>query len=154
MNIFELSEYVLVKSIHDKLLPDQLSAWRYICRDYSITFSTPLHLVETLDPEFILTHLHERNLDKRNLDDDEHLNSLLETLNAIEDPEYDAKRNAEEELANELIVRQDAERRRLKELKKKKEAAIKANKEEKPKELPKQGSVNLSYLSNMADKEG
>ena len=56
------------------------------CRDYSVKFSTPLHIVVDLDPMFVLQALYESQYPPSIVE--EELEELLDILNKIKDPSY------------------------------------------------------------------
>jgi len=144
-------ELAKLKAIQSKLTPDSFSVWRKIEREYSKTFFTPLHEVSKLDPEIILLNLYEDQLGSFDLDEDKDLQSILDNLYTIENPEYDANREKEEEEYNRQAVKEEEERQAK--IKAKKNTSHK-NAPEVKKELPKSGYVNLAYLADNAEKEG
>jgi hypothetical protein len=149
MNVFELSEHALLKALTDKLLPTEESSWRFICREYSETFHTPLYVVETLDPEKVLLALHEKKLDSRNMDEDADLNVVVEAINSINDPNYDSARDKLEREWNESIA---LNRSTLVDKSIPKNTIDK--KEKPPKTLPVSGGVNFAYLLDNQENEG
>ena len=89
MDFKELTDYCQSLAILTKLEPNAESVWRSICRSYSIKFSTPLHLCleGQVDPETILLNLYEEELEAK--DAEEIIESLLDLIYRIEDPEYE-----------------------------------------------------------------
>lgn len=147
ISLFELLSISQLEAVEAKLNPTEASVWRSIERKYSTTFSTPLHEVSKLDPLFVISHVYENQLENYDLDDEKELQEFLNILYKLEDPDYDAKREQDEEEYNKKAVRE--EEARLKRI-----AAKKAAKNNPPKELPKAGGINLSYLADNQENEG
>jgi hypothetical protein len=108
MSLRELTEFCQAQAIADKLNPDEASVWRAVCRAYSQKFSTPLHEVLNLDPEFVFTHYYEDQLEE--LDGYEHLEKMLDILYGIEDPDYEQTRKEEFDSFIEMAEAQEEER--------------------------------------------
>lgn len=148
MDVFSLLELAQARAIFNKLKPTEASVWRGVMREYSRSFSTPLHEVIKLDPEVVLLNLYEYQFDALDLEEDADFNRLMDTLHKLEDPDYDANHDKEEEEYNKKAVLEEEERLKKKALKKKVPV------EDKPKELPKAGGINLGYLANNPKDEG
>lgn len=103
MDFTDLLNDAKVDAIQSVLLPTEASAWRGICRSYSIMFYTPLHVVETLDPEKILQAIYEQQLD--NFDPEKHTQGLYEQLCRIENPDWEED---EEEDLEDFIAKAEA----------------------------------------------
>jgi hypothetical protein len=147
-------------ALASKLSPSAESDWRYFCRQYSEKFSTPLHEVVLMDPEWIVLNVFERQTD--DLDTEDSIELILEKIYQLEDPNYDAKVKKSEEEFDRRAEEEEEERLRLGksvhpslkgtpfETRTKKEVP-KTPEEAKP-ELPTEGYVNLDYLAKQ-DKE-
>lgn len=148
------------ESIADKIYPSEESIWRYMCRQYSKAFFTPLHIVNELPIEEVVKAVYEHQLD--NVEVDDNIEYLMEQIYRIEDPEYDADkekelqefiRQAEEEeearLAMNKPVHKEAESNPL-DMASKKTISEKTvlETEEIPPGLPKEGFLDLSYLED------
>ena len=137
-----LLQYCKVKAIADLLSPNEESYWRESCRYYSKTFNTPLHEVERMDPEHVLLHNFENQIE--HLDIDEEVESLLEQVYRVEDPDYD--KHKEEDLGQFIQNVQAGAYEKKPAPKKalpKKEVVA-----EIPKDTPTSGSVDFSNLKN------
>ena len=146
MSIYLLAEYAETKALLAKFKPDEISLWNQIERRYSKTFATPLHTVRDIDPVFVLTSLFAEQYDDLKASNEDDLNMLVQRLNSLQDPNYDANAEKEEEEYNRQAEKEEEER----------QARIKAKKngEVKPhKELPKSGGINLEYLSANEENE-
>lgn len=144
-DVIDLARSIALAS---KVSPTEESVWRSMCRSYSTKFATPLHLVMELDPEFVLIHHYESQFDE--LDDlEEIIESFLDVVYGLEDPEYEkAKKDNDDEFAEEV---EQQELLRVAKVKAKAEALKKTASEE-PKapdsNLPQSGGINLSYLAS------
>lgn len=149
MNIYDLVDLAEATALDSKLNPTEESTWRSIERLYSKMFSTPLHLVSTLDPLEVIIALEENKFDSLNIQDDEDLNKILDRLYSLQDPEYDANREKEEEEYNKQAVKEEEQRLA-------KIAAKNAKKTEQanPAVDPKKGGINLAYLAQNQENEG
>ena len=146
MNIFDLLELTQAKAILSKIRPNESSVWRGIMREYSKTFHVPLTEVPKLDPEEVLLNLYENQMDSLDLDEDKDFNRLMEKLYLLDDPEYDAQRDRDEEAANLLILEEENQKIA--------EKALKKKSKEVKKELPLSGGLNLAYLADNQKEEG
>lgn len=141
-------EMAETQAVEAKINPTEETLWRSVERQYSKLFHTPLHLVCTLDPLYVLTSLYENKLEGLSVKDDEEFNQILDSLYRLQDPNYDSEREKEEEEYNKRAVLEEEERLA-------KIAAKKAKKTgTKPAIDSKHGGVNLSYLSELQDNEG
>ena len=95
MEFKELTDYCQLLAVLTKLEPNAESVWRSICRSYSTKFNTPLHLCldGQIDPETILLNLYEDELEGK--DPEEIIESLLDLVYRIEDPEYEQSKEEE-----------------------------------------------------------
>lgn len=142
----DLIETFKASAICTALVPTEDSLYRNFCRRYSIAFHTPLHLVQKLEPEFVILNVFEHEMDSMNVD--ENLEDLLEMIYQIEDPSYDSK--AEEDLSEFAALAQIEEDERIKHGRKigYKMPIEKPHPKEELPEPPAQGSVNLAYLQD------
>jgi len=152
LNIFELSDLAELKAIDAKLSPTEDSIWRSIERQYSAKFFTPLHQVSEIDPLFVLQALFESKFDSLSLSEDGDLNSFLDRLYTIHDPNYDAEaEKAELEYNRKAEIEEEERLARIAAKKKKKQ---KNTSDKKSPIDQKNGGVDLSYLAALADSEG
>lgn len=87
MRFDEFLEFHQIKAVYSALNPGFESVWRAKCREYSIKFHTPLHLVHTMDPEFIVQNLYEDEYNKKHVNNN--LDEILDQLRRIKDPTYE-----------------------------------------------------------------
>lgn len=158
MEFKDLLDYCQAQAIANTLENTELSVWRSLCRSYSKKFATPLHLCldGTIPMEEILLAVFEDQLD--DFDEEKDLENMLDTIYSMEDPTYEKQKK--HELAEFIEKAEKEEEERLaagrpihRALKGEAgEASISSEetlpKKEKPKELPKSGGINLSYLEN------
>jgi hypothetical protein len=155
MSLKELIDTCKAEAIAYKLYPNALSEWRWFCRQYSKLFNTALHIVETMDPEHVILHIYEEQLEE--VDAVEHIDELMRKIYAIEDPEFEKLQ--EDDLQNFVKMAEEEEKERLasgrpvhkQELD---EPSLLPKSVPKPKtfkELPKEGFLNLSHLENSDD---
>lgn len=130
------------QALADKLEPNQLSIYRYFCRQYSKLFSTELEKVFFLDPTKVVLAVYENKLDGE--DTEEEVERYLDTIYGLEDPEYESKKEDELQEFIRQAEEEEAERLRLG------KPIHPALKEEttivKPPEGPKSGFIDLSHL--------
>lgn len=153
MTLQDIIDYCRASAIADSLNAGEEANYRYICRQYSKTFFTPLHLVYDLDPEMICRAFFEHQMDQR--DAEKELENLLDTIYELEDPNYTAEKR--EELTDFIKEAEKQERDRIAKgkpihpgIKREDEVTLKSATEptvKSKKELPSQGSINLSYLA-------
>lgn len=143
-----VADLAQAEAIAEKLSPTNDGTWRSICRAYSKKYSTPLHLVVEMAPEFILQHHYEGEFE--DVDLEEHLDQFERMIRMIEDPNYvqeeaeelddfieKAERDEEERLAKGKPIHR-AMKGGLNSLQ---EASIPET------ELPKQGFVDFTKLN-------
>lgn len=99
------------QAIHDKMIPSDDSLWRKFAREYSKNFSTPLHLVLDMDPEFVMLQLYEQRYDDLDMDEPENIEFLNRVLRMIKDPSY--VQEEEEELEDFVTMAEEQEKERL-----------------------------------------
>lgn len=150
----DLLEYCQALAIANKMNPTEDSTWRSLCRDYSEAFHTPLYLVLEMDPEHVILNVYEKQAEGMDIEDYNKLEHILDTLRTIEDPNYEAVKNKEQEEFDRKA--EEEEEQRVKEnrpvyVPKKKSLFGKASPPEK--KLPTGGSINLDYLAKQ-DSEG
>jgi hypothetical protein len=143
-------------ALADKLHPTEEAVWERYCREFSTRFSTPLMEVRSMDPLFVLTQVNGDNLSDFN--PEENMESLMEMIGSLSDPEYDLKKERAIREENRQI--EERERLRLERgeaihpsMEKDKRVITK---EQPPKELPKSGGLNMSAINrlNNQDREG
>lgn len=151
MDFKDLLDYCKAEAIANTLLSTEVSIWRSLCRSYSKKFSTPLHMCldGTISAEDILLAEFEDQLD--NFDADKDLDTVLEQIYRIEDPDYEEK--VEEEVKEFMVQAAKEERERIRSGKPihrllDKETSLENTSENPPTLDPKKsgGHINLSYL--------
>jgi hypothetical protein len=144
----ELLEYCQVEAISSKVSPTEESVWRSLCRDYSIKFHTPLMDVLLLDPEHVVLNVYELQAETMDTDDYQRLERIMDTLLGIEDPNYEAKKNKEQEEFDRQAELEEEERIKAgRPVYQPKKKTLLKNDEVTQKKLPTGGMVNLDYLS-------
>lgn len=152
----ELLDACRLEAINGILNPTQETIYRSMCRDYSERFHTPLHVVHTLDMEFVITELYSAQFDDRQSKEDwvleDDLGSLMEMVARIEDPEFEAHEKEEFDEFAEQALAEERERLKAKRpihkaLAKEMEEPTLSPRVAKP-EQPSQGFINLSHLDN------
>jgi hypothetical protein len=117
-------------ALADHLSPDISHLYRKICRSYSATFHTPLHLVYSLPPSQVIRDHYEHFLDQ--IKDEEVLDSLIfRALNPNTDEDE------EEEIQDfiSMIEQEEEEKQKAKTLKE----------QESLDQMPSNGTVSKSY---------
>lgn len=152
MDFSDLLDYTQAQAIVNTLENTELAVWRRKCRTYSQKFSTSLHLClnGTIPAEEILLAVFEDQLES--FEEEKDLDNLLDTIYSMEDPDYERQKKEDLEEFIEKAEKEEDERLAAgrpihKGLKG--EATIPTQEipgEQKPKELPKSGGINLSYL--------
>lgn len=143
MTVYELIALCKAEAWAGKLDPTEEDYYLQICREYSKKFHTPLHLViKDLDPAFVIKSYYEEEFAEA--DAEEHLEKIMDILYTMKDPEYETfKKNEEAEFDKKAV---EEERKRIAEGR----PIHKAMKNEPtlapPKDLPKGGMVDLSYM--------
>lgn len=139
MTTQEFIEYCKAIALESALAPSEEATWRYICRQYSQKFYTPLHEVFKLDPELVLVNVFEQGLDDRDVE--EEIEVILEDIYRLQDPNYEVNNAEYLKQVDERILREEEER----------QAKINKNKKPAPKtdDKPKGGFLDLSYLEKI-----
>lgn len=83
------------EAIKNTLESTEVAVHRQICREYSKAFHTPLHLVLKMDPAEVILAFYEEQLSNFNPEEDGHIESLLDRIYALEDPEYEKEKRRE-----------------------------------------------------------
>lgn len=152
LSLKDIVDLCKAQAIANAFSADESAMWRWFCRSYSKAFHTPLAQVLEMDPEHVVLHFYEDKFDQTDVE--EELESLLDQLDELENPDYD--RNKQKEL-KDFIKKAEAEER----------ARVAAGKPIHPAmlkdrgglqlapEMPTSGSINLSYLEQeeMQDEE-
>jgi hypothetical protein len=141
----EIVEYCKAEALAGKLFPTEASNWRWFCREYSKAFHTPLHEVLTMDPEHVILFVFEDNFDNKRLKKKEDLDSIILELRRLEDPNYDEKEAKQFDDWTAGIEEWEEERQRTGAPLPTKAGS--KNPKPIPKPLPKEGGINLAYLS-------
>lgn len=159
MNLQDIVDCARAMAIADSLAAGEEANWRYICRHYSKTFHTPLHLVYELSPEEVIRAFFEDQMDSRDVEKE--LDTIMDSIYELEDPNYDASKR--EELTDFIKEAEEEERERIAAKKpihpalaKENEVSLKNASQDTPEsdpERPTGGSINLSYLADN-DNEG
>lgn len=145
----DLLEYCQAEAIASLMNPTEDSVWRAFCRDYSEMFNTPLHLALDMDPEHVILNVYEKRMEGTDIEDYQKLEHILDTIRAIEDPDYEAKKNAEQDEFDRQAELEEEERVKAgKPVYQPKTKKTLPKVEEAPaKKLPTGGMINLDYLS-------
>jgi hypothetical protein len=149
----DVVDYCRAEAIASKLFPTLESSWRAFCRQYSKTFHTPLHDVMDLDPEFVMLAVFEEGYSSKNMANRDDAAYIIEEFRRMEDPNYDATQAQEFEDFAEGIEEWEDFRQSVKSPIPKKGQQVEASKPEEPKETPKQGFIDLSYLEDSDDEK-
>lgn len=149
----ELIEYCKAEAVANKFYQSELADWRWFCRQYSKMFFTPLHLVESLPPEKVILSVFEEQLERFDLNKVEDLQALTEQIRRLEDPDYDE--NQERELQEFISAAEQFEEERLDQGKPVPSLNRRIQKvaEQAATAPPKQGMINLDYLSKQDQEE-
>lgn len=159
IGFYDLVETIKLESIASKLKPTALSDWYWFCRQYSQKFYTPLHQVMEMSPEVVVRAVFDSQLD--DLKVDENIDSIMDMVYQIEDPEYDSKK--EKDLEDFIAQAEAEEEERVLEGRPvysgpsnesslpgisvpKKQKSVDEN-------LPTGGSIDLSYLADQDREE-
>lgn len=146
MNPYDIFELAQLRAIHSAIEPTSDSIWRMKCRDYSVRFHTPLHVVmNELDPLMVLQALYEDQFHPSIVD--EELQELLDKLYVIKDPEYSRMSKEETEELVDSVLNKELERAS----RKKRITQQTIEKEIKEAEVikPKQGSMSFGDLEKI-----
>ena len=162
LNFKELMDTCEAEALSDKLSPTEASVWRRICRAYSEKFHTPLHLVERMDPEYVIKHHFDAQLE--DTDPDEMIEEYLDNIYSLKDPNHE--KTKDQKLAEDIKKYEEAEALRIKEgrpipksgsrestLKKLfSKQVVKKEAPPIPEGAPKEGFVNFGYLKDENEK--
>lgn len=143
-------DYCRAEALASKFEPTEDSIFRSLCREYSKKFHTPLHVVYTLDPVDVIVNIYEDQLGDIDLDDLESLESLLDVLYSLADPNYTAEKKKEFDDFAKQAELEEEERLALGKpihpaLKDENSLSRLGNEENKK---PTSGGIDLSYLEN------
>ena len=162
MSFRDLLETAQALSLANRLYPDEAAIWHKYCRAYSKTFSEPLSKVLEMDPLTVFSAVFSDNLDEWDIE--ERLQETFDLIYSLQDPNYDAKKEAA--IREEIRQIEERERIRLEKgeaihpsLAKEKHIITKdqsPKKETPPKELPKSGGIRMDLINklNNSDNEG
>jgi hypothetical protein len=148
IHLNDVVEFCKAQALAYKLYPSEEADWRWFCREYSKTFHTPLHQVLEMEPEHVILCVFEDMFDSKRLKDKKHFDQIVDELRRLEDPNYDATK------ANEMddwvagVEEWDDAREEVG-----LPIPIKGVKSAQEKELPKEGGINLAYLSKEEEKD-
>lgn len=140
----DLIDFCRAEALAGKLWPTEISDYRWFCREYSKTFHTPLHLVLEMEAEHVILSVLEEGMDTKSLSRMEDFEKIQLELRRLEDPNYDA--NNERAMEDWTAGIEQWEKNRVA----KGSPLPKKGKQEPtvaPKPLPKEGGINLAYLS-------
>ena len=147
----DLVDFCRAEALSGKFYPTEVSDWRWFCREYSKSFHTPLHIVMTeLDPEHVILCVLEEGLDAKRLTKREDFDKIVEELRRLEDPDYDANRVKEIEDWSAGIEEWESNRQATGAPLPKKGANNAPDAPVKT-QMPKEGGINLQYLSSEED---
>jgi len=154
---FDLIQTAQAIAIAGRLSPDEKYIYDRVCREYSKDFSTPLHIVHTLNPEFVLTNYYAEQFSNWNLE--ESADEIRDMIGALNDPEYDAKREAELREMDRRMLAEEEERVKDNKaihpvLEKKKSAVIMPEENIVPEGLPKSGGLNSKLIQQLRNDGG
>jgi hypothetical protein len=149
VNFFDLYELANIKAIGLALQPTPSSVWQMKCREYSQKFSTPLHVVYTLDPQFILDNLYQEKYHPSIVTEESE--DLLNILYKIKDPNYQRISVEETEALVDAVLNREIARASKRKAPTMPEitSEIKASKIK----TPKSGGINFSKLEELEAKE-
>lgn len=150
----DLLDFCQAEAIANKLSPTEASVYRAICRSYSKMFHTPLKKVIEMDAEHVILNVYEEQLEAVDEEKYEHLEKMLDTIYQIEDPNYERTKSEAFEDDIRMYEREEEERIRLGKpvhpsLAKKDKKTVLENEKDPPENLPKGGSIDLSYLEKL-----
>lgn len=146
----DLLDLAKAQAIKDKLSPTELSVYKSFCRDYSEAFHVPLPQVYLMNPEEVIGEVFAKQLD--NVEVEDNIESMLEQIYAIEDPDYELSK--EEELKDFIEEAEAEEEERVKDnrpihrSKKRSEKLAVAE----PENKPTGGTVDFSSLNDKNEK--
>lgn len=142
----DIIDFCRAEALAGKLYPSEVSDWRWFCREYSKTFHTPLHLVLEMDPEHVVLCVLEEGLDGKRLRNEKDVESIIDELRRLEDPDYESSKRMDDWAAG---IEEWDDAREAAGLPVPKTNATVAHPEPslQPKEMPKEGGINLAYLA-------
>ena len=111
LNFRDLLDTCKAEAIANTLVTTEVSVWREMCRTYSKTFHTPLHLVLNMAPEEVALAVFEEQLN--DFDDEKHLETILDQIYTLEDPEYEDEKESQVDEFIEQARKDEEERLRL-----------------------------------------
>ncbi len=94
---------IKAQALKSRIAPDSQSIIRKIFRWYSEKFSTPLHIIDTLPLDFILTHYFEAHFEE--MDDQELQEVIVELTESDEEKEARLKLENQEKLSEESFLK-------------------------------------------------
>jgi hypothetical protein len=164
MSFKDLIDFCSADALANSMEPTEDAVWKSICREYSTKFHTPLHLVlNALDPELVISQVYASRLE--NVDHEENLDSILDSIYTMEDPTYSKDKAAEQQAFDEQAEKDENERlergeslfkhlisRSTKNNATKMKQILK-KKTPKPKPMPKQGGIDMDKLAHLAAEE-
>ena len=113
MDLYTLCEIAQLRAIHSAIDPSSESIYRLKCRQYSIMFHTPLHIVlDELDPLQVLTALYEEQYHPSIVE--EECEELLDKLYTMKDPTYSRMSKEETEALVDAVINKEIERAKKK----------------------------------------
>lgn len=142
-DFYSLLELAEIRAINSALLPSAESMYRSRCRQYSIMFHTPLHVVQELDPLFVLQSLQEEKYTYKSVHED--IEGVLELLYTIKDPSYTSMSKEETENLVDAVLNKELERAARKKSVMEETYAKPAEQKPKPKPVPKPKSGSMSF---------
>ena len=137
--LFQLAE---IKAINSAIEPTLESVWRIRLRAYSERFHTPLHVAETLDPNYVLEALYESQYPPSIVE--EELEDLLDILQKIKDPTYNRMSQEDTEAMVDAALNHLLSRKKKAPTQKSIEADIKAAEVK-----PKSGGMSFGDLEKL-----
>jgi hypothetical protein len=150
----DLLEYCQAEAIANKFAPTEASVWRTICRTYSEKFHTPLIQVLEMDPEHVILNVYEAQSEDLDISDYQKLEHIMDTLQTINDPEYERVKAGEQAEFDRRAEEEEAERvkagRPVYQGKKKNTFKKTTEPEQK---RPTGGMINLDYMSRQDSEE-
>lgn len=159
-----LIDFCSAEALSNSMEPTEEAVWRSICREYSTKFHTPLfQVMENMDPEFVILQVYEARLE--NIDHEENLEQILDSIYTLEDPAYSKEKAAEQQSFDEQAEKEEEERlergeslfkhltRRSVKKAQTKMKEILAKETPKPSALPKSGGLNMDRLAHLADED-
>lgn len=164
MSFRSLVEFCSAEALANSMDPTEAAVWRAYCREYSTKFHTPLNAVMTeLDPEYVILHVLEARLE--NIDHEEHLESILDQIYTMEDPEYSKEKAEEQHSFDEQAEKEEQDRldrgeslfkfltRKSVKNNKVKMKEILKKETPKPSTLPKSGGIDMARLAHLEEEE-